>query len=308
LEILSPPAISFLDGIGIGRERKLGVRCSGVLRKWENTEPDFFDYELFNAIEARAVNREELQRYLSAAARRDGAVQIEAHAAIDKQNDKVCWRSVDGEEQQTRFDRVCVATGRSSSLAPFASRTRIRRNNLIAFAMPWQRHEQLDALGIEATADGWWYSPPSDHNEGDLVFVTDREFVSAEKTQRSASLRTAFANCNLMQSLGSNCDVDVARGMDAHAGNVRDPIKGCFVAIGDLAISLDPLSGSGILRSLEGAYIAVQEYIESGSVGFSYRDWLATTVEKERRNSREQYADAAARFSRSAFWFKMDLD
>ncbi len=151
----------------------------------------------------------------------------------------------------TRF--VVDATGRGGRMARAAGALASRRDCLVALvgvrAAP--AHAAVEeVLLLEAAPDGWWYScyDPA----GDLVvaYLTDGDLVRAAgrtpAVHWSDALRQSFwTRERTTGSAGRSFHVRPARSacLDRAAGPG-------WVAVGDAAGSIDPLSGAGITRAL----------------------------------------------------------
>ncbi|MDA9512101.1 hypothetical protein XI04_03315 [Bradyrhizobium sp. CCBAU 11430] len=179
---------------------------------------------------------------------------------------------------------------------------RIRSDRLVALAFPWTRRAHDGSLILEAVAEGWWYAPPHRGALGTLIFVTDSDLLPGDATQRICMLREVYGGSALMSKVGEAPDFSDYLGMDAQTGSVRDPVAGKLVAIGDAAISLDPLSGSGVQNAVEGAWTAATELADTQSIGPVYRHWLTVFRDRQLQMRYRQYEDAARRFRNSSFW------
>jgi flavin-dependent dehydrogenase len=157
-------------------------------------------------------------------------------------------------------------------------------------------------LLVEAVPDGWWYAPPTPPLQGSLVFVTDVECLPRAPEARRALLEAAHARATLIAEYGEAAASAVPRGLDAHAGEVREPVVGRLAAIGDAALSLDPLSGSGIQLAIEGARTAAADVLGNGAVGPDYLEWFNALRSRQHLEQRQSYAAAARRFPGSQFW------
>lgn len=167
------------------------------------------------------------------------------------------WRVTSGlESAECRF--VVDATGRAAAVA--RSRGARRRSSdqvvaLIALLAPREGVEVSgeDVLLIESAADGWWYSSVLPSGELAAAFVTEIDSVRdrarppidawsrALSETRFTALRAAgFAPRDFHVRLAGPGRLDRACGPG-------------WVAVGDAASSVDPLSGIGIAKALQGA-------------------------------------------------------
>jgi flavin-dependent dehydrogenase len=163
--------------------------------------------------------------------------------------------------------RVLIdATGRSATIGRSLGARRISFDRLIAITAQWPdvdvSHEQY--LLIEATANGWWYTAPLPDNALIATLFTDpdlsRHHHLASPTRWLASLQTATSTATrLNQPLHAVLPAHTAN--PARLGALRvcsaashrlirpDDLRP-WLAVGDAALAVDPVSGSGVPRAL----------------------------------------------------------
>lgn len=295
-EVVSPSARLLLRRLGLFAAADLGEDCSGVLSLWNTPQPDFMDFALAQGISARSAPRHALHAVLAQAACDAGAIQVAGRAVSAAEDGSVSWIAPDGAAHDVASALSLIACGRSGSLARAPAFQRDRIDTRVAFAAPWMRRAHADAIVLEAAKVGWWYAPPS----ASLVFVA--EHCRRPPAQRSAWLRALYADTALLRQIGASSEFTNIRGMDAHSAVAARAIDGRRVLIGDAALALDPLSGSGIQHAIEGAEQASMELLASGRVGAAYAEWLASVAGKARQARRAFYGAAAPRFPGQGFW------
>jgi flavin-dependent dehydrogenase len=172
------------------------------------------------------------------------------------------------------------ATGRRACVARRQGSCRRMRDPMMArvrwFAVAAEAGRPA-VTEIEAAADGWWYCAPLPHNEAVAVHLTLPERRSAGGvTFKDESWTEAVRNRPWRDAFGG------ARPLETTAcraeSSLLDPVHGAdWLAVGDAALAVDPLSGDGVLRSmtmgaaaahaiaahLGGSYRALEAYAES---------------------------------------------
>jgi 2-polyprenyl-6-methoxyphenol hydroxylase-like FAD-dependent oxidoreductase len=299
-EVLDPRARSLLAAMGAREASEAGFACAGVLSRWRNPEPDRSDFRLMQGLEGRCVGRLALHGQLRAAALQAGVTQ--AHARVTAADDHgVVWKDPEGASGATAAEWTLLACGRSTAPRLLDGFSRIRRDRLVALAFPAIRLKFSDLLVLEALEEGWWYAPPGGAERSWVVTVAGAEQMR-NAGDRHDFLESALSSLSAIARFGQPRNASRCIGMNATAGGVFDPVRGRLVVLGDAAIALDPLSGSGIRYAVEGAVVAAHELVTSGVIGPTYRSWfnsLQTSIEQARWAS---YAAAIARFPNSAFW------
>jgi flavin-dependent dehydrogenase len=306
LEVLHPKARILLDRCGLSDVLTSATPSSGVLRLWETDEPELEDFGFVYARSAAAIDRSVLRDALGRVAEAEGVVRISANAGLEPHGcsgglPKVRHRGPTGDAVKLSADWVLIATGRRRRAVP-GGFGRKAADRLVALSVPWDRTGHGDRLAIEAVASGWWYAAPSVAGRSELVFLTDADLLPAASDDRRGWLEHAIGTSRLLPCVGTAPRFHTTAGVDAHVGRVGEPVGFRTAVLGDAAMSLDPLSGAGIHRALEGASVAVEEYLATGAVGAAYRAWVAARWAEEAAQGAASYRAAARRFPGSPFW------
>jgi flavin-dependent dehydrogenase len=218
-------------------------------------------------------------------------------------------QSIEGRRQvQARF--VVDATGRSGWFARCQTGRRQYADNLVAIAgllTPIGRQRACDACTlIEATYDGWWYRALLPDGRLVIVLMTDADLAATarwheptgwwDQLQRTEHVRNDAKNYRL---------TEVPRVVCARSSRSQCIGGGGWLAIGDAAISTDPLAAQGITAALvagrraaqaiesclTGDASAVEDYVRS--VEAAYTHYLEQCAE---------YYGLEPRWANSPFW------
>lgn len=209
-----------------------------------------------------------------------------------------------------RANVLIDAGGRSAMLSRRLGARRFRKDKLICGWLYGHENEHSgDRLAhIEASEHGWWYSAPLPGQRRVLAFYTDSDLPMAH-VMRTTNwlLDTARRLPSLGQQLASvgfatNMNIKLAA---AHSA-VSIPAAGPgWFAVGDAAVSFDPLSSQGLFnalytglagaeacdRNLGGDMIAFEDYLcELDNITDAHRRHLEFWYREERR------------WTDSAFW------
>jgi flavin-dependent dehydrogenase len=211
--------------------------------------------------------------------------------------------------------RVLVdATGRRAQLARALGAERLLFDKLVGVAVRWtgtDPNEQGHLL-VEAVAEGWWYTAPLPAGGMVAMLMTDADLCARQHLNHAPAWQRALAAApeSLRRLAAANC-ASAPQVHTAHSQRLHhDPARaaGPWLAVGDAALAVDPVSGSGVLRALntaEAAAAAVQEALAAGPA------WRAPLAAYEAaRNAecssflieRAQYYEAEGRFADAAFW------
>ena len=175
----------------------------------------------------------------------------------------------------TAYGRFVVdATGRAAILARRLGARQVRVDALVGIVA---RLEEADiakyATLVAAAPGGWWYVGPGADGAPYAIFFTDVDLPQYDMARDAGGgvrlLReaTPFGCANLSSS----------RRVFAAFSTYLDPCCGDgWLAVGDAAASVDPLSSSGLANALRGATAAASAIIEAGNIE-AYRGQVAST-------------------------------
>lgn len=159
-------------------------------------------------------------------------------------------------ERPLRARAVIDATGRAARIARSQGARRRRLDRLVAAYWLLDATEQCDGHSstlIEAVEEGWWYTAPVGDARRVVVFATDADLLPGrgartaadwtERLRRSPHVADALslAGCRLHGG---------PRITDAGTAHLDRSSGPGWVAVGDAAVSFDPLSSQGILTAL----------------------------------------------------------
>jgi len=158
--------------------------------------------------------------------------------------------------------RVLVdATGRPARMARWVGAHRIAFDRLVGVAI---LHGCMDTspegyIQVETTADGWWYSAPVPCNRMMAMLMTDSDLC------KRAQLLSVMRWRNLLAyapATGARIDGTVLWGprvFPAHSQRLgRGKLDAPWIAVGDAALAVDPISGSGVVRALRSARLGAE--------------------------------------------------
>jgi flavin-dependent dehydrogenase len=306
--VVAPATLRLIRALGLSPPRE-GVTariCRGVLSVWSVPQEQFFDYELYGFEAALAVDRAAYDRALVAEAA-DAGVGIASASIRHVTRCAAGWHVRVGSMGVTA--RLLVdATGRNSRLVARAVVPRHLRDRLVAFSFHVGSRAVGDVLLVEAVPDGWWYLCGSSESDGSLVYLSDSDLVPRHSAGRPGFFHRSFSSTRLVRDhVPEVPDFTVCRGLDARTGSRSQIADRGWVAVGDAAISVDPLSGDGIRLAFESAQHAasgVASWLRDGR-SQSLHAYTAWGTDAERRllvQRQHTYASVMREFHGEPFW------
>lgn len=216
-------------------------------------------------------------------------------------------------ETELRSRWLIDATGRASSVARARGERRYSNDALVAFFglfspagdSPASDHDSRTL--IEATPDGWWYTAllPAKHRV--VAYLTDADLADQ-------SLRTKRGYSSILSRTEH-----ISACLDSHQYELRSAVKavsansarlGCsagsgWIAVGDAALSFDPVSSQGILTAIftgMKAGQAVAEKLSGNSDAISDYEMRLAKIYAAYLQNRSAYYGVEQRWPTRPFW------
>lgn len=154
------------------------------------------------------------------------------------------------------------ATGRKSAFTGQWGAKRVVHDRLIGLAALFQA--QNDKVGfftlIEATENGWWYSAPLPGERLMVMFMTDADLIAKQRLIQLVAWQKKLGMATHTATRCRGCKLlETPRGYSALSHRLCRSISAAkWLAVGDAALAVDPLSGNGIARALRSGSEAAQ--------------------------------------------------
>ena len=219
--------------------------------------------------------------------------------------------AVDAGGPPARCDWVIDASGRRAAVARRQGTARSADDRLICAYARFRPADTPDPDArtlIEAAADGWWYTAPVPGRGRVVAYLTDADLAPPRLARSPAAFLALLAGTAavgpLLAARGYRPDSPLAAA-SAHSGRLDPPAGPGWVAVGDAALSLDPLSSQGILSALRtgvgGAEAAHAHLAGDSSALASYSRSVADGYRAYLRQRADSYA-LERRWPARPFW------
>ena len=285
--------------------------CRGVLSTWESPDPQFYDYGLLACEAAIAIDRASYDDALVAAAQTAGAAVTCGDGAARVLRNRGNW-TVEFDRTSLRAQWLIDASGRGGGLAPTHTSRRCFSDRLVACVIQARCVASgpcSDVLLLAAVRGGWWYVSQSS-GVASVVYLTDADLLPRSADARSMLLERAFDEASLLrEAIGAAPAFSPHRVVDARTSH-RHRIGGDgWLAIGDAALSVDPLSGEGLRLAVASAAKA-SDSITDGGRGLpaweSLAAWYGDQMTEQRHAAAGANAAVVRRFADDLFWRRRD--
>jgi flavin-dependent dehydrogenase len=313
-----PPTTKLqLVSLGLADVGASGVHasCPGIRSIWGSNEPTDREYLFHPNGEALNLSRPDFDLSLAALAERLGATiiteaRIAALSRVSNSWQLLVVRANGGLE--VRATVVIDATGRAASIAKRLGAKPIVFDRLIGIfgRLPAARPEN-HIVTVEAVEQGWWYSAGLADGTVVATFMTDAELIETSKASRIRTWRDRLKGAPMTAARIADHHGSIELHIrTARTQRLDKPIGDRWLAVGDAAMSFDPLSSEGITKGLaagQKAAVVAAALCEgdcSGADGYrediskAFAQYLAT---------RHRYYAAERRWPDVLFWRRRRL-
>ena len=299
-ETVPPEIRRLLSQLGVWESFLASERLEshGIRTAWETPAPRDHSF-LFNPYGCGwHVDRARFDAMLASAAEHAGALlMLSTRITALHQDSNAEWTlEVDqrGRKQLLRGRWLVDATGRKGFIAgKLGCRAEVVDSLIGAVALlPCSTNMQWTI--IEAVEHGWWYSAPIPGARTVFAYMTDSDLWKA--AHWSELLKTAPLTSERASGIETTPPIHVV----SAASILRRPIVGPnWIAVGDAAYAVDPLSGQGIYKTIESGLRAAEAIAHSGMP--AYENWAEESF-RSYLTMRRQFYTSVDRWPGSTFW------
>ncbi len=312
-----PPAVRpLLRDLGV-LDRVLAdghLSCAGNVSVWGTDEPVTSDFIFDPNGQGWHLDRARFDATLRGAAR-DAGTEVVPTRLVGAVRDGAGWcvtlarPEQGGNELRTAW--LVDATGRRGAVARWAGAVRRVDDALVAFYTRfWTRAgTDLDArTAVESEPDGWWYTARVPSGERVVAFLTDADLVDSAAVVSAAGFAARLrATCHVRDMLLAHRYEPVGPPRAVGAQTARlDRVGGAgWAAVGDAAISFDPLSSQGILTALFTglrAGLAVDRALAGDPAAIDEYGRRVGEIDRAYRRHRDACYAAEGRWPDRPFW------
>jgi 2-polyprenyl-6-methoxyphenol hydroxylase-like FAD-dependent oxidoreductase len=308
-ETLPPEARYHLQRLGnwerFQTERHLP--CHGVVSVWGHAAPVEKDF-IFNPYgHGWQLDRAQFESgLLNATIEAGGSVQFDV--SVERIERQAAGWTVHTSTGCLLANWLVDCTGRRGTVIRHEGGRYEQIDQLVSvFAMAETSHRtDFDARTyVESHPDGWCYTALMPNGTRTVAFQTDSDLLPQE-SPTTAWLWERIAACSeICQLLNQHAYqlIDAPRVVPAHSGRFQQCVGSNWIAVGDAAMTFDPLSGQGSAKALESASLATQSIL--------YHSDYQASCEKLWHNflrERRDFYQAELRWSNSSFWSRRQQD
>lgn len=312
-ESLSPGALGLLAQLGL-RETFLagGHRpCHANASVWGSPKITWHDFLSDPRGSGFHIDRRRFDHMVEQRAKEAGAVCFTSETPRHLQRKGNHWWVEAAADQPPLAGPYLVdASGRASSVARTQGATRVSAWNqvaLVAFGQCAQASEEQFTL-IEAVSEGFWYSAPLPEGGMAVGFYTDASLHEPRLASTPEGLDKLLHGTHHTRRRLQEHGVSfrsAPRFVDAGSARLDKPYGDGWLAVGDAALTYDPISAHGLTVALRSGIDAAKglcAQLGGNSAGLaSYAERLAHAFEQYRREALHVYR-AEQRWPDALYW------
>ncbi|RKZ92113.1 MAG: NAD(P)/FAD-dependent oxidoreductase [Candidatus Parabeggiatoa sp. nov. 1] len=314
-EHLLPGALPYLEQLGLRTTVQNGEHrpCQGVRSAWGDSAL-YDNAYIFNSYgNGLNLSRPSFDKRLAEQAKQRGATVLIGTSVRSFTQNKDGWLlKLSGDQNnltlQTHF--IIEATGRKAAVARALKQERIAYDKLVGivgFLPPLSSNTSVDdSILLEACEDGWWYSALLFDGQVVAAYMTDADLLSKSSDKpldfwRKQVEPTTHIKARLEEfELATQVQVKPAQSQ-----RLAKIVGEGWLAVGDAAISFDPLSSGGITKGLSGglrAAEAIFSHFNGEADALSLYETEIKQAFEDYLSTRANYYRMEARWPASPFW------
>ena len=195
---------------------------------------------------------------------------------------------------------VVDATGRTARVARALGANRAQLDRLVCAARIFAIGSEPPAdTYIEAAPDGWWYASSLPDQRRIIALFTDAHEVLRSRLATVGGWTDALARTEHVGDLACGAPCGKIRVTTSTSHELEPAVGDDWIAVGDAAFAVDPLSPGSVGFALRSAAAAVDVLL--GGDRSAYQKLIADEANEYRRLQAEIYG-LEHRFADAAFW------
>lgn len=225
-----------------------------------------------------------------------------------------CWE-INTKNSQFEVDFVIDASGRNSKFSKTFGTSKISYDNLIGLSkvlIPIDNQQPTSSqLLIESIASGWWYSVQLQSGKVAATFMTSANLVAVADNSQEVFWENQLKKTNHTSKKLERFVASEKTFTQSAKTQILEKVSGDgWLAVGDAAMSYDPLSSAGILKGIRmgiSAASKIDAWAKGNPEALDEYDQDCRNTFEEYLSNREAYYALEKRFNDSPFWYSRNI-
>jgi flavin-dependent dehydrogenase len=290
------------------------ISCQGIQVAWGSSDLYTRDFLFDPYGNGWHINRNRFDAMLAAAAARAGATVLKSARLIScSRQEAKGWRAsllTGNQRREVSFRFLVNASGKANSLSRQMATRRLVSDALIGlagFLSPPESGEEVAPMTlIESMPEGWWYSAPLPDSRLVVTYLTDTKLWRYSRTESLAQWKRLLDATDHTKARTTRYKFGDQLSVFAANSSKLDRVAGQdWVAVGDAALSVDPLAGQGVYNALRSGILAAQaieDHLRGNSASLHGYEMHMTMAFTAYLKTRLDYYRRENRWRESRFW------
>lgn len=227
----------------------------GMQSQWGSGQVQVVDHMRNPDGYVKSLDRQAFEAYIRSTTEKRGVHCCWGSKLYSSEFENSQWKiSVQSDEKASSVTASFVidATGRQSHFARSLGIKRQVEDKLIACWITLRNTKENAMSTIVASENGWWYSAVVPNNRRVIAYHTDSDLIEKDKLKSTESfIKLAEGNKEISDLFNGNKDTIEFHGtVSANSTKLERVFGKNWVALGDAAISFDPLSSQGMYHAM----------------------------------------------------------
>ena len=320
-ESLAPAANRILGILGLSKEfDKLAgsafINNLGMQSYWGSDRVQIVDHLRNPDGFVKSLNRKVFERFLRDSAEKRG-VQCYWNTKLFSCSYDSEWEIIaktnDGASKETNISATFVidASGRQSHFARSLEIKREVVDKLIACWITLPNDKENIMSTISSGENGWWYSAIVPNNKRVVAFHTDSDLIDKNELRTKESFLKLISQNREMVHLieGKEESISFQGTVSANSTRLHQVAGKNWAALGDAAISFDPLSSQGMFNAMASAMQLRDLFGKKGPIPHFENIYTSQIdqIWQQYLNHRLTFYRSELRWPNSKFWKRRHL-
>ena len=204
----------------------------------------------------KSLDRQAFEKFLRKQAEKKGVHCLWGTKFVNQTKSEGWKVNLQKEDQKSTIHASYIidASGRPAFFARSLGIKRQTEDKLVACWMTLLNTDENTMSTISSDENGWWYSAVAPNDKRIVAFHTDSDLVEKQQLKsKEALMELAQSNSQISSFLEDGSGFEFQGTVAANSSKLMQVVGERWAAIGDAAVSFDPLSSQGMFNAMASA-------------------------------------------------------